>query len=342
MTTATIKKGLQLVLECTKAKVPVMLWGAPGIGKSELMALLAALLGLPLHTFIASIKTPVDLSGIPVPDLANGTAVWLRSEDVPVHACVLFLDEINTCAPAMQAAMMQLVLNRGIGMHKLHPDTVIVAAGNRITDRAAAQRMPTALRNRFAHITVEPDVDSWSEWAAGEGVDPYLVAFLNFRKGLLHIMPGATVDDGEMKVTMDAEANAFPTPRSWGRASKFVGLPADLRLPLVAAQVGDGPAAEFEGFLRVCKSVPTLDEVVKSPSTAKVPPAGDAASRYAIVALMCRSATRDNFDALMEYAARLGREYEVLTAVDSVKRHPDLATTQAFGSWAVGNQDITL
>jgi hypothetical protein len=340
--TVTIEKAKALVIECVRENVPVMLWGAPGIGKSDLMAEIAAELGLPLRTFIASIKTPVDLSGIPVPDLTQGKAVWLRPTDLPTEACLFFIDEINTNSPAMQAAMFQLVLERRCGDHHLHPDTVIVAAGNRVSDRAAAQRMPSALKNRFAHFTIVPDVAAWTSWASGAGVDPYLVAFLNFRPALLHIMPGATVDDGDIKISVDVEANAFPSPRAWVRAGKFVNRSADVRQHLIAAQVGQGPAAELEGFLRVCHSVPTLDDVIANPKTAKVPAEGDAASRYAICALICRSATRENFDVLLQYAARLGREFEVLTAVDAVKRHPELATTGAFGTWAVGNQDITL
>jgi hypothetical protein len=340
--TVSMDKAPALVLACIRRNKPVMLWGAPGIGKSDLMKLLAVQLGLPLHTFIASIKTPVDLSGIPVADMEKMLAVWLRAEDIPDYPCLFFIDEINACAPAMQAALFQLVLERRVGKHRLHPDTVIVAAGNRMGDRAAAQRMPTALRNRFAHFNVEPTVSGYTKWASANGVDPYLVAFLNFRQALLHIMPGQTVDDGEIKISMDVEANAFPTPRSWTSAGEFLNEAPELRQMLVAAHVGEGPAAELEGFLRVCHSVPTLDDVIANPKTAKVPAEGDAASRYAICALICRSATRENFDVLLQYAARLGREFEVLTAVDAVKRHPELATTGAFGTWAVGNQDITL
>jgi hypothetical protein len=332
----------KLVLELIKRKHPVMLWGKPGIGKTELVAQIAAELGLPLRVFIASVKQPVDLSGIPVPDIANGVAVWLRPSDLPLEKCLFFIDEINTSVASMQAALMQLVQERRVGDHHLHPETVIIAAGNRVIDRAAAQRMPTALRNRFAHFTVVTDIKSFSNYAATFGVDPYLVAFLNFRASLLHIMPGEKIDDGDMKVEMDAEANAFPTPRSWVRAAAYLNLPAELRQPLVASHVGDGPAAELEAFLRCQHATPTMDEVLANPATAKIPADGDAASRYAITGMLCRNATRDNFPAIMEYACRLGREYEVLTVIDSIKRHEGLDKTAAFGDWAVRNQDLVL
>jgi hypothetical protein len=338
MNTVSVANAKPLVIECIKRNKPVMMWGAPGIGKSQVVAQIAAELGLPLRTFIASIKTPVDLSGIPVPDLNTKQAIWLRPSDLPSEACLFFIDEINTCAPAMQAALFQLVLERRVGDHHLHPDTVIVAAGNRMGDRAAAQRMPTALRNRFRHFNIEPCIKAWTEWAAGNGVDPYLIAFLNFRPALLHIMPGQTVDDGEIKVSMDVEANSFPTPRSWADGGEFLNCQS--RQALVASNVGNGPAAELEGFLRVCHSIPTLDQVIADPLNAKCP--SDPASKWAIVAMICRSATKENFDALLQYAARLGREFEVLCSVDATKRHPELKLTGTFTSWAVNNQDITL
>jgi hypothetical protein len=240
---------------------------------------------------------------------------------------LFFLDEINTCAPSMQAAMFQLVLERRVGEHELPKGWIPVAAGNRISDRAAAQRMPTALRNRFAHLNVEPDVGAWSKWAAGAGIDSYLIAFLNFRKQLIHMLPAG-------------DENAFPSPRAWAQSNKFINLPSNLRQPLVASLVGEGPAAELEGFLRVAANLPTLSEILANPKLAKVPT--DPAGKYAAAALLSRSADRTNFGTLVEYAMQLGREFEVLTVVDSLKRQPDLANTGDFASWAVANQDIRI
>jgi hypothetical protein len=331
-TTVTIETAGDLLVELVKVNQPVMLWGTTGIGKSDLMGQVAKRLGIGFRTFIGSIKTPVDLGGIPVPDLKSKTAVWLRPTDLPTverdgPKGLFFLDEINTCAPSMQAAMFQLVLERRVGEHELPEGWVPVAAGNRISDRAAAQRMPTALRNRFAHLNVEPDVGAWTKWAAGAGVDQYLIAFLNFRKALLHVLPAG-------------DENAFPSPRAWAQCNKFMNLPSKLRQPLVASLVGEGPAAELEGFLRVVTQLPTLKEILNDPFTAKAPT--DPAGKYAASALLARSVDRKNLGTLLEYAKRLGREFEVLTVVDSVKRQPDLTNTGEFGAWAVANQDVRL
>jgi hypothetical protein len=216
-----------------------------------------------------------------------------------------------------------------------------MAAGNRMFDRAAAQRMPTALRNRFKHLNIEPCVKAWTVWAGANNVDPFLVQFLNFRPALLHIMPGQEVDDGNIKIKMDPDANAFPTPRSWADAAQYVNEPQDLRQTCIAAAVSDGPAAEFEGFLRIAKSLPTLADMENAPKTATVPD-GQPAAKYACVALIAKFATRENFENLLTYAARLGREYAVMAAVDAVRRNPGLEKTAAYTTWAVANQDVTL
>lgn len=336
--TVSVSRAALLVHECMKENVAVMLWGAPGIGKSELAAQLAKLFGLALHILTASLKSPVDLAGIPVADLANKVCIWLRPEDVPDYPVLLFIDEININSPSMQAALMQLVLERRVGPHHLHPETVIVAAGNRLSDRAAAQRMPSALCNRFAHFNIEPDIASWAEWARIDGVDPRLVGFLEFRPMLLHVMPGATADDGDYRITIDSEAKSFPSPRAWVRAARFLDRAPELRQTLVGALVGNGPAAELEGFLRVVSSVPTLKQIIDDPQTAPAPKT-DPAAKYAVSAMLCRYATRENFDVLVEYATRLGNEFAALTVIDATRRNPDLKETGAYTSWATSNSD---
>jgi hypothetical protein len=335
--TVTLKEAAPLVLACANRKKPVMLWGGTGVGKSDLMEQLAAALGLPLHTFIASLKTPVDLSGIPVPDLATGTTTWLRSEDIPTFACVLFLDEINTCPPSMQAALFQLALKRCVGQHKLHPDTIIVAAGNRLTDRAAAQRMPTALANRFQHFNVEPAVEDWCEYQAGRGISPLYSAFLRFRPELIYLAPGQESE----RVKIDASAVAFPTPRSHETAAGYIDVAdAMTRFHLIASAVGEGVAHEIEGFLRLTKDLPTFTEVSTDPKHARVP--ADPAAKYAVASMIASQATKETVDAVFAYAARLGGEFEMLAASEISRRSPELTETGAYTTFAIANQNEVL
>lgn len=343
MTTPTVNidSATELVRECLKEGISPMLWGAPGVGKTEMVHQVSKGLGIGFRSFIGSIKQPVDLSGIPVPDLKTKTAVWLRPSDLPTvdrdgEEGIFLVDEINTSPPLMQAAMFQLIQEGHVGDHYLPGWTkegfsgkgwIPVGAGNRLIDRAAAQRMPSALKNRFAHFNIEPDINAWAKWASSNGIDPYLIAFLRFRPELIHKMP-------------EDDSNSFPSPRSWTKAARFLDRAPNVRLQLIASLVGQGPATELEAFLRVAHSLPTLKEILADPTGAKCPT--DPAGKYAATGMISRSADRKNFDTLIEYAKRLGREFEVLTVVDAVKRQPDLTNTTIFGTWAVANQDIRI
>ena len=335
--TVSLREAGPLVIHCAKRKKPVMLWGGTGVGKSDLVEQLAAALGLPLHTFIASLKTPVDLSGIPVPDMATGTTTWLRSEDIPSFACVLFLDEINACPPSMQAALFQLALKRRVGQHQLHPDTIIVAAGNRLTDRAAAQRMPTALANRFQHFNVEPNVEDWCDYQASIGGNEIYSAFLRARPELIYLAPGQESE----RIKVPADAVAFPTPRSHTTAAECVDVAdATTRFHLVASAVGEGIAHELNGFLPTITQLLTFGEVVANPKSARVPT--DPSLCYAVVSMLAVQATRETIDAVFAYAARVGGEYEMVMAAEISRRKPELTETSAYTTHSIAHQNEVL
>ncbi len=312
------------------ADIPTFLWGAPGIGKSDLIRHIAAARALPVIDFRAILRDPIDLRGLPA--IIDGAAKWLPPSDLP-HAerdgaeGILFLDELNAAAASVQAACFGLVLDRKVGEYRLPSGWRIIAAGNRQSDRAAAQRMPTALANRFAHIDVEADLDTFTAWANLNDVNPKVISFVRWRPGLLHKMD-------------NPDQRAFPTPRAWVQVSKIAEALQDLRLSLVTGLVGEGAAAEFEGFMRTYMSLPSLDSIIAKPETALIP--SEPAARFAIAAGLARKARRENFDAIMIYSQRLPREFEVMLAVDAVRRDGDLAKTPAFTAWAVRNQDVTL
>lgn len=322
------------------ADIPAFVWGAPGIGKSDIVRATAAARGVPLIDVRAVLLDPVDLRGLPHID-AEGRAAW----SVPVFlpdakrdgaAGILFLDELNAAAPSVQAACFQLILDRRLGEYTLPPGWRIVAAGNRQSDRAAAQRMPTALANRFAHIDAEASVQDWTAWANANGIDPLVIAFVRFRPALLHVMPGATVDG----FTFPADARAFPTPRAWASVDRVASAPAADRMALVSGIVGESPAAEFDGFARIFQELPSIGTILANPGGAPVPNA--LGVLYALSAALSRKADVKNFAAVVEYSARMPREFAILTVVDAVKREKALCETAAFVAWAQANQDVTL
>lgn len=308
--------------------IPAFLWGPPGVGKSDAVRQIAAEMGVNMIDFRAILRDPIDLRGLP--STADGIARWLPPSDLPDvkrdgDTGIFFMDELNAAPASVQAACFGLVLDRKVGEYRLPPGWRIIAAGNRQSDRAAAQRMPTALANRFAHIDVSPDINAFVAWANQNGIDPMLVGFLMFRPALLHSM------DGE-------DQRAFPTPRSWSQVSKIAQLPIDAMLPVVEGLVGKGAAAEYLGFMRVVKDLPPLSEVFEKPATARVP--DQPSARYAIVSGIARMISHDNFSKAVIYANRLPREFNVMMVHAAVNRDKSLCESKTYVDWVAENSDV--
>lgn len=312
------------------ADIPVFIWGAPGIGKSDLVASVAAKRNGGLIDVRAILLDPVDLRGLPA--VLDGRSVWAQPDFLPRAERdgaegILFLDELNAAPASVQAACFQLVLNRRLGEYAMPKGWRIVAAGNRQSDRASAQRMPSALANRFAHIDADADVTAWTQWAISTNLAAVVLAFIRFRPELLHKMDGS-------------DLRAFPTPRAWSNVAKIADAPDDIRLPLVAGLVGEGAAAEFEGFIRIWRTLPPIADLIANPDGAAVP--SDPATLYAVSSALARAATPKNFGNVCRYAKRLPPEFGVVLAVDAVKRTPALQETAAFVQWSADNQHVTL
>jgi hypothetical protein len=328
----TIAEAAILLEILTEADDAVMIWGPPGVGKSDIVRQLGAKKKRKVIEFRTNIREPVDVRGIPVPCEKTGTTRWFVPDELPQierdgKEGYLFIDEINTGSPQMMAVMFGLVLDRRVGEYELPPGWKIVAAGNRVSDRASAQRMPTALRNRFAHIFVVADVKAWADWANANDVAPELVAFIRLRRDFLHVMP-------------KGDENAFPTPRSWARCSKYVGAASVHRLRLFASHVGDAYASELDGFIELYKSMGSLEDIIASPADAKLPT--EASTRYAVCTGLARLATRKTMPAIIQYAERLPRESQILVIHDATTRDESLKNTAAYGKWAVANQDLVI
>ena len=314
----------------TDAGDNVFLWGPPGIGKTDVVRALGKKKGRKVIEYHANLREPVDLRGIPVPDLKAGTTRWLTPDELPRadrdgEEGYLFADEMNTAGAQMQAAMFSLALEGRIGDYWLPGGWRVIGAGNRVIDRAAAQRMPTALRNRLGHLFIAPDVDAWVAWAKANGVPAQVIAFIQYRQELLHRMPAG-------------DENAFPTPRSITRAGKYVSAPKEHRMAMFAMHIGDDVAGEMDGFIRMYESIVSLDAIIADPRNAKLPEAADI--RYAVAVGLARKATRQNFGKIIQYADRLPRESKMMLIHEATARDEDLKNVKAYSDWAVANGDL--
>jgi hypothetical protein len=160
---------------------------------------------------------------------------------------ILFLDEINAAPPSVQASAYQLILDKRVGTYKLPPDWVVLAAGNRISDRSVAYRLPTALANRFTHFEIDPKISDWSSWAWKNDIDAYIISFLKLQSDLL------------MKFDPGANRTAFPSPRSWSFVSRLSRLRDEniyLYMNAVQGTVGDAASQQFLAFLNYRNELP--------------------------------------------------------------------------------------
>jgi MoxR-like ATPase len=310
------------------AKEPVFIWGGPGIGKSAVVRQLAQVLKIPLQDVRALLLDPVDLRGLPflAPD---GRSKWATPDFLPQDgAGILFLDELNAAPAMVQASCYQLVLDRKLGEYTLPKEWAIMAAGNRDSDRAVTNRMPSPLRNRFVHLEFEVDLQDWSEWAISSGIRPEVIAFLRFRQELLSVF--------------DRDANAFPSPRSWEFVSRILdsGPDKSVEHELFAGAVGAGAATEFSAFLKMFRELPNIDAILLNPLKEPVP--DNAAAQYAVASALARSASDANFDRICLYLERMPAEFRVLCVRDASLRAPSIRHTPGYTKWAIDNHCILI
>ena len=324
MTPSHIRRNLDALW---KTRWPAFIWGPPGVGKSAIVAQLAAERGLQLVDIRAPLLDPTDLRGIPA--VVGDRAEWFAPSFLPREGAapgVLFFDELNAAPPIVQASLYQLVLDRRIGDYILPDGWHIVAAGNREQDRSVVFRMPDALSNRFVHLDFTASFDDWREWAVRRNLNPMVVAFLSLRRELLH-KPGAS-------------DRAFPTPRSWEMAADILDaygttVPCDEAL---AGAIGTGAAIELQKFAQSELSVAEIDAVLASPDTAPLPT--KASSLYVLVSNIARHAREESVRTIAgRLLPRLPLEFGTLLAKDLLREWPLFVRDEEFKAFISRNRE---
>jgi hypothetical protein len=281
--TITSVQTRKAILQAFKTKRPVFLWGPPGIGKSEVVADIAQEIGGHVIDLRMAQMEPTDIRGIPFFNKDINKMDWAPPVDLPDEelasqfpTVVLFLDEMNSAPPAVQAAGYQLILNRRVGKYKLPDNVVIVAAGNRDSDKGVTYRMPMPLANRFIHLEMRPDFTSWQTWAVNKNIHKDVVGYLSFAKNDLY--------DFDSK----SSSRAFATPRSWCFVSDLLnddGIDSDTQFNLVAGAVGEGLAVKFMAHRKIAGKMPEPTEILNG--KVKDLAIKEISAMYALTIAMC-------------------------------------------------------
>jgi hypothetical protein len=319
-----ISRSLDKLIE---SQIPVFVWGSPGIGKSSIIKQIAVDKGLEFVDLRLSLLDPTDLKGIPFFDKDNNEAVWASPNFLPKNPDskgILFLDEINTAPPSVQASAYQLVLDRKVGDYELPKGWSIVAAGNHESDRGVVYRMPPPLANRFVHLSMEVSFEDWKGWAYENGIDSSIIAFLNY--------------DNEKLFDFDPSKNqkSFPTPRSWEYVHKVLdsGVEPTLLMEIISGAVGSDSATAFMSFRKVMHRLPNIEKLLANED---VEVEHDSQVLFALIAGIItnikQNSSRDKIDNALKFSLTLPKEFSVMLVKDMQQNKINVEASTAWEDW---------
>jgi hypothetical protein len=306
-------------------KVPAFLWGAPGIGKSSIIKQIAQSSGVKFIDLRLALMDPTDLKGIPFYDKESHTALWAPPAFLPKSGeGILFLDELNTAAPSVQASAYQLILDRKVGEYELPDGWAIIAAGNRESDRGVTYRMASPLANRFVHFDMEVDVDDWKYWAYKKGIDARIISYISYIN--------------EHLFTFDAKSDvkSFATPRSWEYVDSILksNISQELLLDAIGGAIGREVAVGFLSFTKVMNKLPDIKNILAS---------GDGeysdevdvlyALSTGLVSAYLKEPNDEMLDNILKYTLELKSEFAVMCVQDLQRNGVAMEHSDIFKEW---------
>ena len=306
-------------------KLPAFLWGAPGIGKSSVVKQIAETKAIGFIDLRLSLMDPTDLKGIPFYENQAHQAVWAPPSFLPTEGeGILFLDELNTAAPSVQASAYQLILDRKVGEYELPEGWAIVAAGNRENDRGIVYRMPLPLANRFIHLEMEVNSDDWREWAYRRGIDERILGYISAQNDALFVFDPAS------------DAKSFPTPRSWEFVHGILASSMHERLAMnaIAGAIGASQAVAFMAFAKVMHLLPDGDAILRGEQQTAPE---DLNALYvlssSLVSKVLQKPDDDTLTNILNYTHLLPPEFAVLIIQDLQKNGVTMEHLDAYGDW---------
>ena len=326
-----LKSTLKSLLKSNTNKRSVVIVGPPGGGKTSVAKQVASELGFQyIQRHLPTI--PVEDLGVPMIDkemLYYKLPDWFPAKGSKYDngtPGVLMFDDRNQAGNDLQKALANLVQERELHGVPMADNWFIVSTGNRQQDRAGANRVLSHLADREYEFELETHLDDWTAWAVEHDTKPEVISFIRFKSNLLH--------------DFDAQRDKNPTPRSWveGVSNALGVVPPEAEYETFKGAVGEGPAAEFVGFLKVFRKLPNPDAILVNPDTADVP--SDPATLYALSGSLAQRATDNNFERVVTYISRMPPEFSVLTVSLALRRDSTLQSCAAFNNWIVKHHDV--
>lgn len=330
MFTTSPRNAIETIKTAYASNMPIMLWGSPGVGKSDSIRQAATELGIEVIDIRLSQMDPVDLKGLPT--IKDNQTIFATPDFLPKDPNwkgIIFFDEITSAPTMVQAAAYQLILDRKYGEYELPAGALPIGASNLETDRGVVNRMPSPLANRFGgHFKVEPNLDEWIDWAAQNGIQPQIIAYLKFKPDNLYSFDPVKGD------------KAFATPRSWSYASKWIHGAGSITkaLPQLQACVGEGVALDLKAFDSVWSRLPNLDDILAGKQVTF--DHSDPALCYAIAAALGHRAEKKNVQHAIGFLSDMSPEYGAMGIKYMLSKTPALMVEKSVRDWAAKNKDL--
>lgn len=324
MRPSELKKALEFSLV---NNFPLLIKGQPGIGKSEIVIQACKAVQYEWLIMHPVVSDPTDFKGMPwvvIGKNGENEAIFIPIGELKrlltaTKPLVVFLDDLGQSTPAVQSAVMQLILARQINGHKISEHVRFVAATNRREDRANVSGILEPVKSRFASIVqLEVDYDEWVGWAYENGLPSELISFIQFRPKMLN----------DFKASRDIENS--PCPRTVTFAGKMLkaGVPDGIRFEMIKGAAGEAFAVEFEAYRKVYLNLPSIHQIEGDPQNTSIP--DEISARFAITGLLTERMNNQNIGAFMTYLKRIGEEMLVSAMMNASKKNPNLMSSPEF------------
>lgn len=303
------KEIYEEIVACSEAGLVPMIEGSPGVAKSAIVAQFAKDYGLKLIDIRLGQYMPEDLNGLPM--RTGDKAAFVPFDTFPIdgdqlpkgfQGWCIFFDEITSATKPTQAAAYKIIHDKMVGNKKLHQNVVMIAAGNKSTDRAVVNQMSTALQSRMIHYTMEPSVDDFTEHGLKAGFDQRILAFVNE-------VPSRLMRFNPERAGLD---KTFPCPRTYEFLSRLIKGKdiQDKHVGRIAGTIGQGTAVEFMTFVKLYGTLPKIADILSNPSAVNVPV--EASAKYATMFMMVDHANETNLDPMITYIQKFGLDQQIV------------------------------